>query len=144
MILRDGLTYDQWRDKFGAQLLIGIAYCQLMVKVNPTAARETLAPLTEAQVKDMPDDTYWSALMFKVDEEIQRLEALAKPDEQEMELRQKIRESPKDLDHYDALAVLLIHKNRLEEAVPVLLDIITIDRNFCKQVEGKQGEKKKP
>ena len=48
MILRDGLTYEQWRDKFGASCLIGIAYCQLMVSLNPTAARETLAPLTEA------------------------------------------------------------------------------------------------
>jgi hypothetical protein len=44
---------------------------------DPAKARETLAPLTEAQVKDMPDDTYWSELVFKVDEEIQRLEALA-------------------------------------------------------------------
>ena len=26
-ILQDGNTYEQWRDKFGAQLLIGIAYC---------------------------------------------------------------------------------------------------------------------
>lgn len=33
-------------------------------------AREILAPLTEAQVKDMPDDTYWSDLVFRVDEEI--------------------------------------------------------------------------
>lgn len=70
MILRDGLTYEQWRDKFGASCLIGIAYCQLMSTLDPAKARETLAPLTEAQVKDMPDDTYWSQLMFKVDEEI--------------------------------------------------------------------------
>ena len=26
-ILEDGSTYDQWRDKFGAHLLTGIAYC---------------------------------------------------------------------------------------------------------------------
>ena len=87
----------------------------------------------------MPEDSYWSELMFKVDEEIQRLEALAKPDDEEMELRQKIASSPKELDNYEDLAVLLIQKNRHEEAIPVLLEIITIDRNYCKQ-----GEKKKP
>lgn len=39
------------------------------------AARETLAPLTEAQVADMPESSaYWSDLIYKVDEEIQRLE----------------------------------------------------------------------
>ena len=31
-ILQDGYTYEQWRDKFGAHLLTGIAYCQLMDK----------------------------------------------------------------------------------------------------------------
>jgi len=36
-----------------------------------------LAPLTEAQVADMGDDSYWTKLIYKVDEEIQRLEALA-------------------------------------------------------------------
>jgi len=36
------------------------------------------------------------------------------------------------LDNYEDLAVLLIQKNRHEEAIPVLLEIITIDRNFCK------------
>ena len=43
------------------------------------AARETLAPLTEAQVKDMPEEQsqYWIDLLYKIDEEMQRLEALA-------------------------------------------------------------------
>jgi hypothetical protein len=63
-ILRDGLTYEQWRDKFGAQLTIGIAHCQLMRYNDPAKARETLAPLTEAQVQAMPSDTYWSQLVF--------------------------------------------------------------------------------
>jgi uncharacterized protein YqgQ len=26
-ILRDGFTYEKWRDKFGAHLLTGIAWC---------------------------------------------------------------------------------------------------------------------
>ena len=104
---------------------------------DPAKARETLAPLTEAQVKDMPDDTYWSELVFKVDEEIQRLEALAQPDDEEMAARAKVEKDPKDLDGYNNLANILIAKNRLEEAIPVLLDILTIDRNWTKA-----GEKK--
>ena len=43
--------------------------------------------LTEAQVKDIPEDSYWAELIYKVDEEIQRLEALAQPDESEGQLR---------------------------------------------------------
>ena len=30
VILRDGFTYEHWRDKFAARILTGIAYCQLM------------------------------------------------------------------------------------------------------------------
>jgi len=30
VILRDGFSYEHWRDKFGARILTGIAYCQLM------------------------------------------------------------------------------------------------------------------
>ena len=41
-----------------------------MEKQDPVAARETLAPLTEAQVKDMGEDNYWYELIYKVDEEI--------------------------------------------------------------------------
>ena len=29
-ILRDGASYEQWMDKFGAEITTGIAYCQLM------------------------------------------------------------------------------------------------------------------
>ena len=49
-ILKDGYTYENWRDKFGAHLLTGIAYCQLMQNQDTVAARETLSPLTAAQV----------------------------------------------------------------------------------------------
>lgn len=117
MILRDGLTYEQWRDKFGAQLLIGVAYCQLMRYSDPAKARETLAPLTAAQIEDMPGGTYWSDLMFTVDQEIQRLETLAQPDSEEMAARERLEADPKNLAHYDDLATILISKNRLEEAI---------------------------
>ena len=64
------------------------------------AARKTLAPLTEAQIKDMDENSYFGALIFKVDEEIQRLEALAQPDDVEADLRKKVQEDPENLDNY--------------------------------------------
>lgn len=94
------------------------------------AARKTLAPLTEAQIKDMDENSYFGALIFKVDEEIQRLEALAQPDDVEADLRKKVQEDPENLDNYFALAELLIEKNRSEESIPLLLDIVAIERNW--------------
>ena len=94
------------------------------------AARKTLAPLTEAQIKDMDENSYFGTLIFKVDEEIQRLEALAQPDDVEADLRKKVQEDPENLDNYFALAELLIEKNRSEESIPLLLDIVTIERNW--------------
>jgi thioredoxin len=43
-ILQDGNTYEQWRDKYGTQMLIGIAYCELMESQDTQKARETLSP----------------------------------------------------------------------------------------------------
>ena len=95
------------------------------------AARETLAPLTEAQIADMPESSaYWSDLIYKVDEEIQRLEQLAQPDEVEGDLRASMDADPSNLTNYFSLAELMIEKNRAEEAIPLLLDILKIDRNW--------------
>ena len=129
-ILTDGSTYERWMAKFGAQIRTGIAYCQLMKDQDTVAARETLAPMTEAQVADMPQDSYWAGLIYKVDEEISRLEELAQPDEEEGQLKAAIEADPKNLENYYELSELLIEKNRGEEAIPVLLDIIAIDRNW--------------
>ena len=78
----------------------------------------------------MDENSYFGLLIFKVDEEIQRLEAIAKPDEAEAELKQKVESEPENLDNYFALAELLIEKNRSEEAIPYLLDILMIERNW--------------
>ena len=90
----------------------------------------SLTKLTEAQIKDMDENSYFGALIFKVDEEIQRLEALAQPDDVEADLRKKVQEDPENLDNYFALAELLIEKNRSEESIPLLLDIVAIERNW--------------
>lgn len=78
----------------------------------------------------MPEDSYWAQLIYRVDEELQRLEALAQPDEAEQTLREQLEQEPSNLDTYYALAELLCDKNRAEEAIPLLLDILMIDRNW--------------
>ena len=78
----------------------------------------------------MPEDSYWAQLIYKVDDEIQRLEALAQPDEAEGLLRQQLEADPENLSNYYELAELLIEKNRAEEAITILLDMICIDRNW--------------
>ena len=129
-ILTDASSYEQWMQKLGSEINTGIAFCQLMKDQDTVAARNTLATMTEAQVLAMPQDSYWASLIYKVDEEIQRLEALALPDEAENSLRERITASPDDLPSYFELAELLVGKNRGEEAIPLLLDILSIDRNW--------------
>ena len=45
-------------------------------------------------------------------------------------MRKRIESAPEQLSAYYELAELLADKNRAEEAIPLLLDIITIDRNW--------------
>ena len=132
-ILKDGASYEQWMSKYAAEITTGIAYCQLMDDQNTAKCRDTLAPLTEAQIKDMPEDSYWASLIYKVDDEIQRLESLAEVDEVESGLRQRLDENPENLDLYFELSELLIEKNRAEESIALLLDIMSIDRNWSEK-----------
>ena len=93
-----------------------------MTKQDAKAARETLAPLTDQQVKEtMEEGDYWFDLIYKVDEEIQRLENLAKPDEAEATIRQKLEQDPSSLDSMFELASLLNEKGRGEETIDTLL-----------------------
>jgi hypothetical protein len=43
-------------------------------------------------------DEFWNDLLFKIDEEIQNLEAIAAPDETEYNLLKQIDSDPKNLD----------------------------------------------
>lgn len=55
---------------------------------------------------------------------------MAAPDEEEVELRAKMQADPKELSVYMDLVQHLLLKNRPEECIPVLLNILAIDRNF--------------
>ena len=58
------------------------------------------------------------------------MEALAQPDDEESSLRKELSADETNLETYFKLANHLISKNRSEEAIPLLLDIITIERNW--------------
>ena len=130
MILRDGFTYEQWRDLYGAKLLIGVAWCQLKGEQDAIAARKTLEPLTQAQIETVEETSYWGQLMFEVDAEIQRLEEHAQPDEAEDTLRKQVSADQGNLDLQMSLAQPVFDKNRHEDCIPILLDMIVIDRNW--------------
>ena len=63
------------------------------------------------------------------------------PDDAELSAKAAIESDPKNLDNYNTLATILIEKNRHEEAIPVLLDILTINRNWKKEGDKKPQEK---
>ena len=54
-------------------------------------------------------------------------------DEAEQSLRQRLDENPETLDLYFELAELLIEKNRAEESIVLLLDILSIERNWSEK-----------
>lgn len=60
---------------------------------------------------------------------------MAEPDAEEITLREQLGQDPTNLQIYYDLAEHLCSKNRNSEAIPVLLDLITIDRNW----EDKKG-----
>jgi thioredoxin-like negative regulator of GroEL len=75
-------------------------------------------------------DEFWNDLLFKIDDEITRLESLAKPDQTEYTILKKIDADPRNLSLQMELVMHLESKNRLEDSIPVLLNIIAVDRNY--------------
>jgi len=43
------------------------------------------------------DDEFWNDLLFKIDEEVERLESIAKPDEAEFDILNRIDREPRNL-----------------------------------------------
>ena len=73
-------------------------------------------------------------MAFDVDNELERLELEQEPDDEEKQLWEQVDEGEKNRDPnlqamFD-LACHLIAKNRLEESVNLLLDVVAIDRNW--------------
>lgn len=107
----------------------GIAWCQLQLQKDSKVARDALGQITAAQVEDMKDE-FWVDLLFKVDEEIQALDKIAAPDQTEFDLLKRVDADPKNLDIQFELVAHLFDKGRLEDSIPVLLNILAVDRNY--------------
>jgi thioredoxin-like negative regulator of GroEL len=58
-----------------------------------------------------------------------------------MAAKLRIEKDPKNLEGYNEYASILMNKNRHEEAIGVLLDMLTIDRNWHRQGDKKPQEK---
>jgi hypothetical protein len=63
-LLKDLQTYEEWRPQYGAHLATGIAWCQLKLKRDAGLAKDAFANITEAQLADLPDESYYSDLLY--------------------------------------------------------------------------------
>ena len=139
VVLADSYHLEEWRNAYGTQMTIGLAYCRLFKeesKRKDTAnIRASLEVLTEQKIMDCSE--FYQQMAFDVDNELERLELVQEPDDEEIQLQARVDEGEKNRDPdlqamYD-LACHQIAKNRLEESVDLLLDIIAIDRNWNKR-----------
>ena len=78
-------------------------------------------------------ESFWNDLLFKIDEELTLLTSQKSPDLHEFSLLKQIDSEPHNLDLQFQLVCYLDHKGRLSDCIPVLLNIIAVDRNFQDQ-----------
>ena len=132
VILADSYQLDAWREQYGTEILISLAYCRVFKKEegqkDTANIRASIQNLSEEKILSMPEE--FMQMAYDLDNELQRLEQVALPDDKELELRKVLETSDGSLDQMFELADHLISKNRAEEAVDLLLDIVAIDRNW--------------
>ncbi len=92
-------------------------------------AKQAFSQISDAQIQDM-DDEFWNDLLFKIDEEVERLESMAKPDQAEFDILNRIDREPRNLAIQYELARHLRERNRRENCIPVLLNILAVERNY--------------
>ena len=75
-VINDSLTMDKWKEKYGTQMQIVKAYCQLfdpsVSRVDTAPIRKDLEQLNENEVLDLP--AYYQTLAFDLDNKLQELE----------------------------------------------------------------------
>ena len=136
-VLADSFQLEEWKNRYQTQMILGMAYCRLFKKEdgpkNTASIRASLENLTEQKIMDCEE--FYQEMAHQIDTELQRLELVQLPDEREHELRDRIEadekanQMPNLQDLFD-LALHLEAKNRMEEAIDLLLEIIAIDRNW--------------
>jgi putative thioredoxin len=84
--------------------------------------------LTDPAKKNLSD--FYKSLLFKIENEIQRLNEEAKPNEEEIKLQDNINKNPSDLESRYNLAKIQWEKNKSQQAIDTCLEIVKIDRNW--------------
>ena len=95
-LLSDLKSWEGWGRTFACEIAAGLAWCQLKIKKDPVLARQAFESVTEAQIADLDEESYWSDLLYQIDSEIEKVKAEAGPDMREYELLGQI-----DSDHAD-------------------------------------------
>lgn len=67
-----------------------------MINRDPLQVKEAFSKLSDAQLNEMTDE-YWNNLLYRIEDEIQRIEAGKGPDHEEYALLKKIDHDPRDL-----------------------------------------------
>ena len=73
----EGDTYEQWRDRFGPEIKVGLAACAFFKdsKKDVKKAQGFLNQVTSAQRANLPD--FYKMVLQRLEEEILSLQALA-------------------------------------------------------------------
>jgi thioredoxin-like negative regulator of GroEL len=75
-------------------------------------------------------DEYWNGLLYRIEDEITQIERSKGPDHEEYALLRKIDADPRDLSLQYDLVEHLLKKQRLEDCIPLSLNILAVDRNY--------------
>lgn len=103
-LLTEAQSYESWRDKYGAQIIVGIAACQLNKEPRGDLKKiETaLHQITDPKRRNMPE--FYKDLYQTLDHQLVELQTQLKPSEEELKLVEKIEKTPSDLESRLSLA----------------------------------------
>lgn len=90
-VLTDSYQLEAWRDQYGTEILISLAYCKIFRKdgqVDTASIRDSLKNLSEEKILSLPE--VYQKFAYEIDNELQRLELIALPDEIEETLRHEL------------------------------------------------------
>ena len=118
---------------YGTELTLLNVYCELFYNTshvkNTNELKKQLMDLNEQKIDDLKE--FYQNLALKIDAELNRLDMVELPDDLEQNLKQQMEESNgANVEVMFELAKHLNGKNRHEEAIDLLLDVIAIDRNW--------------
>ena len=126
--LKKGYGYKQWRDRFGADILLLLAQGYLG-SGNWGQAKQEINKLKDLHKGDINNRADIVHLLGELEEQLSIMQS-EEVDEELLELKRKLHIDSKNLELRYSLAKYLVEKDKLDEAIDHSLAIITIDRNW--------------